>query len=213
MNCDRIASLYKWLEYAAFGRALERRRRRYLHLVAQATNVLLLGDGDGRFTAELVATIPHATVCSVDLSTQMLRLAKRRLEQLGTDLTSVSLIKANALDIALVGPYDLIVTHFFLDCFTSLALAPLVSRVSQAASPTATWLISEFRVPSPPLMNLFARFLIKAMYLFFRITTGLKTSQLPRYESALCSHRFRRLQASTAAGGLLISELWKRDAE
>jgi len=54
MNCDGIARWYRALEYLVFGRALERRRFEYLNDMADARHVLILGDGDGRFTAEFV---------------------------------------------------------------------------------------------------------------------------------------------------------------
>jgi predicted membrane-bound spermidine synthase len=76
MNCDRIARCYRWLEYASFGRALERRRREYLHDAETAHSVLILGDGDGRFTAEFVSRNRVGVIDSVELSPRMLELAR-----------------------------------------------------------------------------------------------------------------------------------------
>jgi len=36
VNCDRIARWYRWIEYAGFGRALERRRKAFLTDIADA---------------------------------------------------------------------------------------------------------------------------------------------------------------------------------
>ena len=57
MNCDRIAHWYRPLEYLVFGRALEKRRFEYLGQVGEVRNALILGDGDGRFTAEFVQAL------------------------------------------------------------------------------------------------------------------------------------------------------------
>ena len=54
MNADRIARSYRWLEYAAFGVALERARFDFLRCAAEARRVLILGEGDGRFLARRV---------------------------------------------------------------------------------------------------------------------------------------------------------------
>ena len=54
MNADRIASGYRWLEYAAFGLALEQARFDFLSRAAGARRVLILGEGDGRFLARLL---------------------------------------------------------------------------------------------------------------------------------------------------------------
>ena len=54
MNADPIASSYRWLEYAAFGLALEHARFDFLSHAAAARRVLILGEGDGRFLARLL---------------------------------------------------------------------------------------------------------------------------------------------------------------
>ena len=51
---DRLARPYRWLEYAAFGRVLLRCRYDLLPWLADARRVLTVGEGDGRFVAELV---------------------------------------------------------------------------------------------------------------------------------------------------------------
>src|ERR1700692_4874059 len=78
MNCDRIASWYRWFEYLGFGRGLERRREAFLNDVADARRVLALGDGDGRALAALLAAAPHACVDYIDVSAHMLELARER---------------------------------------------------------------------------------------------------------------------------------------
>ncbi len=86
MNCDGIARWYRVLEYVVFGRALEGRRVEYLNDVADARRVLILGDGDGRFTAEFVRRNSRATVESVDLSGRMIEMAAKRVEGCSTNV-------------------------------------------------------------------------------------------------------------------------------
>jgi SAM-dependent methyltransferase len=200
MNTDRIARLYRWLEYATFGNALQQRRTAFLADVADARRVLLLGDGDGRFLEKLVGQNPQAHIDYVDLSRRMLALARARA---GTG--RVTYHQANALDIALPEHgYDLIVTHFFLDCFDEAGAARLVERTALAACPNARWLISEFRRTwwSPPLLA--------GLYFFFRITTGLRTRRLIDHHPLLARHGFRMARDEHAWAGLLTSELWAR---
>jgi len=206
MNCDAIARWYRWLEYLAFGRALERRRREYLDEAANARSVLVLGDGDGRFTAEFVDRNREAIVDSVDLSPRMLALAKRRT----ADVSHVNFWRGDARTIALPRKYDLIVSHFFLDCFVARDLELLIARVSDAAHPEARWLVSEFCLPGSGIRRIAAGLLIKAMYWFFWMTAGLKASRLPDYSTSFELHGFRRVRHVPAMGGLLVSELWER---
>jgi ubiquinone/menaquinone biosynthesis C-methylase UbiE len=202
MNADRIARLYRWLEYATFGNTLQQRRTAFLTEVANARRVLVLGDGDGRFLEKLVEHNPQAHVHYIDLSGRMLELARARA---GTG--RITYHQADALEIALPERgYDLIVTHFFLDCFDEPAAAALVERVTRAACPNAQWLVSEFRRTrwSPPLLA--------ALYLFFRMTTGLKTRRLIDHHPLLARAAFRITRTESAWFGLLASELWARTA-
>ena len=78
MNADPIARIYRWLEYASFGRALERCRFRFLDDVAEARCALLLGDGDGRFLDRLLKAAPSVAAETIDSSAEMLSLARVR---------------------------------------------------------------------------------------------------------------------------------------
>jgi SAM-dependent methyltransferase len=210
MNCDRIAKWYRWLEYLVFGRALERRRREYLSEVTNARSVLILGDGDGRFTAEFFDRNREALVDSIDLSPRMLALARQRIGEHQSNAMRLHFREGDARTIELRRKYDLIVSHFFLDCLVDRDLELLVARISDTAYPQARWLVSEFCLPDSGIRRFAASLLIKMMYGFFRFATGLKASGLPDYPTVFAMHGFRRVRDTSAAGGLLVSELWQR---
>jgi ubiquinone/menaquinone biosynthesis C-methylase UbiE len=201
VNCDPIARWYRWLEYLGFGRALELRREAFLPDVAHAQRVLVLGEGDGRFLFKLVEQNPHASIDYVDLSAKMLDLARSRAGD------QVNYIHGDALLIPLArAEYDLIVTHFLLDCFDERDAEAFVERIAATGSRHARWIISEFRAES-----WWSRQWIAGLYLFFRITTGLKTRRLIDHHPLLRSRGFVLERAETASAGLLISELWRSD--
>jgi SAM-dependent methyltransferase len=206
VNCDPIAPWYRWLEYLGFGRELERRRTAFLADIADARRILVLGDGDGRFLARLVAQNRGASIDCVDLSARMLALARDRAGD------AVTYHHADARTIPLAG-YDLIVTHFFLDCFDSADAAPLVERIANAAAPRARWLISEFRQPARGWPAAWARAWLWVLYSFFRVTTGLRTASLIDHHPLLTRHGFRMVRRQSARFGLLSSELWSRPIE
>ena len=101
--------------------------------------------------------------------------------------------------------YDLIATHFFFDCFDAGEVDTLIGRVANAVKPGAQWIVSEFRTP-----NVFARLLVSALYLFFRVTTGLKTRRLADHRPILRAHGFRLTNERPSRGALVVSELWER---
>lgn len=201
MNCDRIAALYRWMEYAAFGRALERRRAAFLGEVSGARRVLALGDGDGRALAAFVAAAPQARVDYVDASAKMLELARARA---GTNRGNYRQADARVLPLG-DSEYDVVVTHFFLDCFSGPELDRLVEKIARSAAPSARWIISEFRPAT-----FFAKLLIAGMYAFFRRATGLATRRLADHHPPLTRQGFHLQRVERAWGGMLASELWTR---
>ena len=199
MNCDRIARCYRWFEYAGFGRALERRREAFLSDVADARRVLALGDGDGRALGALLAAAPNTCVDYIDVSARMLELARARA---GAEHVNYRCEDARTAPLP-TAEYDLIVTHYFLDCFDETDLEPLIARLAGAATTQSRWLISEFRGND---------WLVRALYFFFRIATGLRTRRLVDHHPLLERHGFRLVRHEDTWRGLLVSELWVSDA-
>lgn len=213
-NFDRIARAYRWLEYASLGPVLEHLRLHHLaslrHLGSGPANALILGDGDGRFSAHLLAAYPTLTADAVDLSRTMLRLLKSRTAAAGE---RIRLHQQNALDFAATLPprpsYDLIVTHFFLDCLIQPQVQTLIACVAPACEPRALWLVSEFRIPEG-ILRWPARLYVRALYLAFRLLTGLRTTHLPDYGAAFRQAGWQIVDSHHALFGLLTTELWQR---
>jgi ubiquinone/menaquinone biosynthesis C-methylase UbiE len=199
VNCDPIARWYRWLEYFGFGRALERRRFAFLAEAIDARRILILGEGDGRFLAKLVQENRSAVIDCADLSGKMLELARARA---GTD--RITYHHADALTLPLPeAEYDLIVTHFFLDCLEDGDAAALVSKIAGATLPGAQWIVSEFREPSA-----WAGAIVGMLYFFFRITTGLRARTLIDHRGLLLRHGLVLMREENGRFGLLASELW-----
>jgi SAM-dependent methyltransferase len=204
-----IARPYRWLEYLTLGRALERCRAHYLPQLRNRRHALVLGDGDGRFLAQLLGHNSDLRADAVDTSIAMLRLLRQRSETAIPDASSrVHLYHSNALIFPLAGLYDLVVSHFFLDCLTQADLNTLVTRVASALSPGALWLVSDFRIP-PGVMRLPARTLVSGLYLAFRVLTGLRTTDLPDHATPLAQSGLVRIAHQHSFAGLLTTELWQ----
>ena len=217
MNCDPLARWYRWLEYAGFGRALERRRLEFLPRLVHARKVLVLGEGDGRFLAALLQVNRAAEVDYVDGSGEMLALARRRAQIVeGTGTGEIPRVRFHCGDAATwlgartPGGYDAICTHFFLDCFAQDQLEPLVHGIARHASAAACWIVSEFRYPNAGLAKFWGRVFIRMLYGFFRWCTGLRVQRLPEHGRGIAATGFRRTQRVVAGGGILTSELWER---
>ncbi|HVA63247.1 MAG TPA: class I SAM-dependent methyltransferase [Terriglobales bacterium] len=209
-NFDRIAPLYRALEYASFGPMLARCRCAWLPALGNNHRALVYGDGDGRFLARLLRQAPAVQVDSVDCSPAMLRRQQRRAERAGV-AARVRLHRADARAFQPPqGPYDLVVTHFFLDCLSEAELEALLAGVLPHLAPNARWLVSEFAVAPRGWRRLPTRLVVGGLYLAFRWITGLQVRRLPDYAAALARHDFRRTALRPFLGGLLRSEQWTR---
>lgn len=209
MNADPIARAYRWIEYAAFGRALERCRWAQLDAIAERRRILLLGEGDGRFLKRLAGLHPRASIDVVEKSLGMIRVAAARLSP--AESSRVRFHRSDALlDPLPGGGYDMVVTHFVFDCWSPDAAAAVVRKAAHVVEPGALWLVSEFAEPRSGLARLHAAAWLRVMYLFFRYATGLETTRVPDYENALAANAFVLVGDVRWRMGLVVSQLWRR---
>jgi len=213
-NFNMIARPYQWLEYLSFGPLLERCRFRCLDQLAARRRALILGDGDGRFTARLLASNREIEAVAVDSSSEMLKLLRRRVAGLG-DWAAPRLrtwlgdaLDFDALALPMKPPCDLIATHFFLDCLSDEEVCRLIGKLQPHLAPDAIWLVSEFAIPQSHGAGFAGRLLIASLYFAFGLIAGLKVRQLPDYAAALRAAEFILSDRKSYLGGILVSEVW-----
>jgi SAM-dependent methyltransferase len=171
----------------------------------------VLGDGDGRFLAQLLQQNRGLQAVAVDTSQSMLQLLERRCHPAKDNATNrLRTHHGSALHVTASRDTDLIVTHFFLDCLTQLEVDQLAARLAAQTAPGTLWLLSDFAVPQHRALKPLAALYIRALYLAFRILTGLRTTHLPNIEAALTAAGFQRLNTHQRLFGLLYTELWQR---
>lgn len=209
-NFDRLASTYRWLEWLSFGPWLAKCRRAFLDRISARRTALILGDGDGRFTQALLGANPRIEVDAVDASPAMLAELMRRAGE------HRRRIRAQVADARRWQPegdrqYDLVATHFFLDCLKTEEVEQLAAAVRPALLPGALWVVSEFAVPENAFGKLAAGPLVSALYQAFGVLSGLRVHRLPDYRVALARAGFRRIEDRRFLRALLVSELWTLD--
>ena len=149
-----------------------------------------MGDGDGRFLARLLAANPPLTADVVDSSHSMLRILDRRIRRAGPQARQrICLHHADALEWNPSGSYDLIVSHFFLDCFFPGQLEQLFDRCSSPSSPRRAMGDLGVRHSPESIRGLFRRRIIGLLYRAFGLITGLPVRALPDYAASLLPPR------------------------
>ena len=211
MSFDRLAPIYRTMERVLAGGKLQRCRTAWVAEVRSARRILLVGEGHGRFLERCAREFPEASITCVDASRAMLRLAAARWQAAGGRAEAVEFVQAELP--AWRAPearFDLIVTHFFLDCFPAPQLAEVVAGLARAATPGARWLLADFTVPPRGWRRWRARWILALAYAFFRRATNLPARQITPPDPFLEQAGFRRVKWRTSEWGLLRSDLWAR---
>lgn len=211
MSFDLLAPHYRWLEAAIAGPVLQRARLTHVAALDAATEILLVGEGPGRFLRALRQRRPTASLTVLDLSAAMLRRARARdphpahTTYIQADLRTWTPPAAR---------WDAIVTCCVLDCFAPSSLATVIARLALAAKPDTVWLNTDFAVPRRPgWRRLRARGAHALMYGVFRIVTGLEARRLTPPDPALQAAGFSLFDRKTHNHGLLQADHWVRAAQ
>ena len=208
---DSLAAPYQALERVTFGGLLHRCRTAHLAGVRDGRHALILGDGDGRFLADLLRANPTIRADSVDISPGMLAAARRRVRADPGAAERVNFVAADARTDPLPAKgYDLVVTNFFLDCFRPAELATVVARTAAACAPNAVWIDGDFRLPPAGWERFAARAALAGMYAFFRLATRMPNGRLSDPAPHLTSAGFRLAAEASWLRGFLSARLWAR---
>ena len=203
---DLLARPYRWLEYLVFQNSLEQCRFALLPALAGCRRVLTIGEGDGRFVAELVRRYPGMNVDCLEGSPAMIERARARIPQ----QAAVTFHHADAIGWNYpTGEYDAVVTCFFLDCFQETRLTDWVSHVRSALRPGGCWAVAEFCEGESGGRRWRSRFWLGIMYTFFRSLANLEARRLPNWKRLLNGTGSRVQDEGTMRGGLLEWSIWR----
>ena len=213
MSFDTLAPIYRPLEAVLAGGVLQQCRTSFLAEAVDRRQALILGEGPGRFLVELLRINPSIEVTCVERSPAMIHEAKSRLRREGLDISRIDFQQTDALTWEpSCRAFDLIVTHFFLDCFRPQELRALVAKLASAAEAEARWLLGDFCIPERGWRRLRARSIHAAMYAFFRTATGLSAKRLTPPDEYLRMAGFRLQNRRLFNLGLIHSDLWLKTA-
>jgi SAM-dependent methyltransferase len=163
------------MERVVFGSALSRSRRLFAPRIAEGSNILLIGEGNGRFLLEMMKQTSSSTFTVVDSSARMLELAARRVATIDR-CPRIKWIHADIFEWeSPVVRYDRVVTHFFLDLFPPDRIRRIGEKISCLAMEDTLWIDVDF---DSERLRLRQKLLMWAQYRFFRITAGIEAPRL-----------------------------------
>ncbi len=218
---DRMARPYQATEWLVFGNQLQQARVALLDDLPPWNRLLIFGDGNGRLLEQLcpkqtglskegVAGNACGRITSLDHSLRMLHRQQSRIDSVHAT-QYVDLVHADARGYKpAVGAYDVVVTPFFLDCFSLAELKQHLPHWLAALRVGGTLLYVDFIVPQSPWQRPRAKVLLSAMHLFFRWQTGLVNRQLVNIQPLIEQCGLRMESERISGRGMITAQLWRR---
>lgn len=211
MSFDTLAPIYLWMERLAAGNKMQQCRTAFLAEMPEPRRILIAGEGHGRSVMACLQAFPSAQMTCVDISLGMIAQARNALVVQGFEVGRVEFVHADFLSWSPEAEaYDLIVTHYFLDCFTSTQMESVVQKLASAAAPKAAWHIADFQLAKSGWRRVRSVVIVWLLYRFFRLMTHLSASELVSPDARLKSAGFYCHQRVEMEWGLLKSEWWMR---
>src|SRR3954469_18936999 len=116
MSFQKLAPHYNWLESVLAQGKLQKCRGTFISEFSNASNILLIGEGHGRFLSLLRRKNPVARIICLDQSSAMLEQAQKRLRAERLPLGNIQLVVQDLFHFETQERFEAIATHFFLDC-------------------------------------------------------------------------------------------------
>jgi ubiquinone/menaquinone biosynthesis C-methylase UbiE len=211
MNFDRLAAHYDWMETLFAGGLMQRGRTTFLSRTRDCRHALLVGEGTGKFLAELLRANPQIQVTCLEHSRGMIEKMRWRLSAKKLDGDRVEFQQMDALHWSSPPEkFDLVVTNFFLDCFRAEELQRLVPLLGGTTTAEAIWLLTDFREPERGWPRWRARIILALLYAFFRVATSLSANRLTPPDRFLAGAGFNLVERRLVSFGFVHADFWQR---
>lgn len=208
-NFDSIAPFYDSLSRLVFGDALRRAQVEHLGAIPEQAHVLLIGGGSGWLLEQLLLQKPQANVTYLESSAKMLELAQKRCKQFAIPTATVSFRLGDEHSLQPDESFDVIITPFLLDLFPDDRLQHLMSRLYTTLRPGGCWLFSDFWSVHDPA-PFWQRLLLRSMYTFFGLVSGVKATQLPDFGLHFQRLRLQEQAGAHFYGGLIQAKAYRK---
>jgi ubiquinone/menaquinone biosynthesis C-methylase UbiE len=184
VNFNTVAPYYDFLSWLVFGNNIKKAQIDLLRFIPENSNILIVGGGTGWILDEI--TKIHSaglTITYVDSSSKMIALSKRQnIGQNHVKFFEESIENINLAD----AEFDILFTPFLLDLFTQDTCQSVCKKLQQHIKKGGLWLYCDFYVSAKS--KLWQKAMLRFMYLFFKITCRVNTTQLPVVSDVFLSY-------------------------
>jgi len=209
---DLVAPIYDALASLVFAGAIRRAQLSLIPRLSDAHNLLIIGGGTGWFLLALLRRVGVERVLYVEKSPKMLSYSRDLIAKEAPEhLSRVEFRLGTEESItAADGPFDVIVTNFFLDLFSDENSAAVAEGLFAHFAQTGRWLFVDFKMPDRFMARMTAHALFKVMFTFFNVTAKMESRRPPNYERIFGRLGLRVLEERTFYASIISAQLLTR---
>lgn len=202
-NYDNASWFYEGLSKLIFRNAQISAQESFLNLIPPVSSILIIGGGTGQILESIAKLHPSGLhITYVEMSVNMMALSHKR-DVVNND---VIYFTKDIDQLCITQQFDIIITAFLFDNFSSHQLSQTFSRVHQWLKPNGLWLDTDFQLTGP----IWQKVMLKTMYYFFRILNAVKVTQLPDTAGVFTKYQYRLLAEKTFYGNFISAKAYKK---
>lgn len=205
-NYDPIARYYDVLSRMVFFRAQLRAQTDQLEFIPAGSRILIAGGGTGWILEEIAKIHPSGLqITYVEISAKMLELSEKRDVKDNT----IRYVHIAAEDFKTEETYDVIITAFFFDNFSAENVEIVFSDFNALLHPGGYWLFADF-YDTAASSKRWQRFLLKAMYIFFKQISNIEANVLINTEHCFDTQGYQQVRSRYYYGSFIKSIVYRK---
>ena len=172
-NYNSVAGIYDVLSKLVFQKSIVNAQKFLLKYIPVNSNILIVGGGTG-WILEAIAELhqENINITYVEKSAKMIALSEKRNFKNNT----VEFVNEAIENFITDKIFDVIITAFVFDNFKVDKTEFVFNKLNQFLKQSSLWLYADF--VNNVHGKLWQRFLLKIMYLFFKLTCNIETQKL-----------------------------------
>ncbi|RYE26609.1 MAG: class I SAM-dependent methyltransferase [Sphingobacteriaceae bacterium] len=203
-NYDAVARFYDGLAKLVFGKALIKAQRFLVENISAEKNILIVGGGTGWILEEFAAYTSDLQIVYVEISAEMLRLARQK----DCGKNAVIFVHSAIEDYQPDQSFDVIFTAFLFDNFVENRIKSVFNQLHQSLKPGGKWLLSDFRVEKN-LAGLWQNMILQTMYWFFGWLCKVEAKKLVAMEKYFQAENYQLLKEKIFYSGFISSKVYQ----
>jgi ubiquinone/menaquinone biosynthesis C-methylase UbiE len=204
-NYDSIAKIYDLLSRVVFGKYIIKAQVCLIEFIRPGNHILIVGGGTGWILEEISKQYDTGlTIDYIESSAAMITLSEKR----NSGTNQINFFNQPVEDFAGANEYDIIFTPFLFDNFKPAKARQVFNNLHELLKRKGIWLYADF-VYEEKQGKWWQKGLLKTMYLFFRITANIETSELENMEACF-SNGYNKIFECWFYGRFIRSQAYQK---